>query len=72
MSEQLSDDALRVKGLAVLEDQLGPLHALRFLALVSRETFDYQQWRESHFGAMSLEDILAQAQSSPANRTGQR
>jgi hypothetical protein len=37
MSEQLPDDALRAKGLAVLEAHLGPVHTLRFLALMSRE-----------------------------------
>jgi hypothetical protein len=36
MSEFLADDALYTKGLAVLEDYLGPVETLRFLALVSR------------------------------------
>ena len=40
--EQLDDDALQARGLAVLEEALGPLQALRFLALISREAFDYQ------------------------------
>jgi len=71
MSEQLTDDALRAKGLAVLEDHLGPVHTLRFLALMSRESFDYQGWRQQHFGAMSLEEILAQAQSASSNQTRQ-
>ena len=68
MSEQLTDDALRAKGLAALEEHLGPVHTLRFLALMSRESFDYQGWRQQHFGAMSLEDILAQAQSASSNQ----
>jgi hypothetical protein len=68
MSEQLPDEALRAKGLAVLEDRLGPLHTLRFLALMSRESFDYQSWRQQHFGAMRLEEILAQAQSASSNQ----
>ena len=71
MSEQLTDEALRAKGLMVLEDHLGPIHTLRFLALMSREPFDYQGWRQQHFGAMSLEKILAQAQSASSNQTGQ-
>jgi hypothetical protein len=71
MAEQLTDDALRAKGLAVLEDHLGPMHTLRFLALVSRESFDYQGWRQQHFGAMSLEEILAQAQSTSASQAEQ-
>jgi hypothetical protein len=36
MSEQLTDDALSAKGLAVLEDHLGPVQTLRFLALMTR------------------------------------
>jgi hypothetical protein len=68
MSEQLTDEALRAKGLAVLEEHLGPVHTLRFLALISRESFDYQDWRQQHFGAMDLEEILAQAQSASANQ----
>ena len=68
MSEQLTDDALRAKGLAVLEEHLGPVHTLRFLALMSRQAFDYQRWRQPHFGAMSLEAILAQAQSTSSDQ----
>jgi hypothetical protein len=71
MSEQLTDEALCAKGLAVLEDHLGPVHTLRFLALMSRESFDYQGWRQQHFGAMDLEEILAQAQGASANQAGQ-
>jgi hypothetical protein len=61
MSDTLEDDALCAKGLAVLEDHLGPLQALRFLALISRQPFDYQQWRQQHFGKMRLAEILVQA-----------
>jgi hypothetical protein len=71
MSEQLTDDALSAKGLAVLEDHLGPVQTLRFLALMSRQSFDYQRWRQQHFGGMSLEEILAQAQNAAANQAEQ-
>ena len=66
MAEQLDDDALRARGLAVLEERLGPVQALRFLALISREPFDYQAWRESHFAGMSLDQILAEVGSGAA------
>lgn len=62
MTESLADDALCVKGLALLEDQLGPVETLRFLALLSRQPFDYQRWRQQHFAGMSLAEILMQAQ----------
>ena len=64
MSDSLEDDALCAKGLAVLEDHLGPVQALRFLALISRQPFDYQHWRQQHFGKMSLAEILVQAQAA--------
>jgi hypothetical protein len=48
--------------LALLEDQLGPVQTLRFLALLSRQPFDYQRWRQQHFAGMSLTEVLTQAQ----------
>ena len=62
MPEPLADEALCVKGLAVLEDHLGPVDALRFFALISRQPFDYQRWQQQHFGAMSLAEIFIQAE----------
>jgi hypothetical protein len=62
MTESLADDALYAKGLALLEDQLGPVQTLRFLALLSRQPFDYQRWRQQHFAEMSLTEVLTQAQ----------
>ena len=61
MPEPLADEALCAKGFAVLEDHLGPVDALRFFALISREPFDYQRWQQERFGAMSLAEILTQA-----------
>lgn len=58
MAEALADDALRAKGLAVLEASLGPVETLRFLALLSHEPFVYQSWRDKHFEGMSLKEIL--------------
>jgi len=72
MPEQMTDDALCAKGLAVLEDHLGPVHTLRFLALMSRQPFDYQHWRQQHFGSMSLEEILTQAQSASPTKEERR
>jgi hypothetical protein len=61
MAEALADDVLRARGMAVLEANLGPVEALRFLALLSRESFDYQSWRDKHFQGMSLVEILTRA-----------
>jgi hypothetical protein len=65
MAEILADDVLRAKGVALLEANLGPVEALRFLALLSREPFDYQSWRDKHFQGMSLVEILTRATETP-------
>jgi hypothetical protein len=58
MAEQLADETLRERGLDALERELGPALTLRFLASISRQTFDYQSWRDAHFGGLSLDEIL--------------
>ena len=66
MPEPLADEALYAKGLAVLEDCLGPVDALRFFALIGRQPFDYQHWRQQHFGAMSLVESSYRPRHSPS------
>jgi hypothetical protein len=61
MTEQPADAVLRQKGLAALEEELGPVQALRFLAMISRQPFDYQKWRRQEFDGMSLSEVLSQA-----------
>ena len=70
MTESLADDALCAQGLALLENQLGPVQTLRFLALISRQPFDYQHWRQQHFAGMSLAEVFTQAQrlSTPSQQ----
>jgi hypothetical protein len=67
MAEALADETLRAKGMAILEENLGPVEALRFLALLSREPFDYQIWRDKHFQGMSLVEILTRASKTSRN-----
>jgi len=55
-----ADEMLRAKGLAGLEASLGPVGTLRFLALLSREPFDYQSWRDKQCQGMSLVEILTE------------
>lgn len=64
----LADDALRSRGVAVLEEHLGPVQALRFLALLCREPFDYQAWRDKHFAGLDLEEILGSPRPSARKR----
>jgi hypothetical protein len=49
MAKQLSETELRRQAVQALSDSLSPVDALRFLASVSREPFDYQEWRREYF-----------------------
>ena len=49
MAKKLSETELRRQAVQALSYSLGPVDALRFLALVSREPFDYQEWRRDIF-----------------------
>ena len=59
MAKKLSEHELRQQAVQVLAGKLGPAEALRFLALVSREPFDYQKWRKEYFSRYSLDDLLS-------------
>jgi len=61
MAKKLSEHELRQQAIQVLADKLGPVEALRFLALVSREPFDYQKWRKEYFSRYSLDELLGEA-----------
>ena len=58
MAKQLSEIELRRQAVQALSDSLGPVDALRFLALVSREPFDYQEWRKQYFSRYDLDELL--------------
>lgn len=64
MHEPIADDVLCCRGFEALEEELGPVETLRFLSLISRQPFDYQEWRQKHFAGVRLADILAEAQST--------
>ena len=58
MAKQLSETELRRQAVQALSDSLGPVDALRFLALVSREPFDYQEWRRGYFSQYNVDELL--------------
>jgi hypothetical protein len=60
MPELLNESDLRDKALAALEERLGPVDALRFLALVRREPFDYETWRAKAFANQSVGELFEQ------------
>lgn len=58
MAKQLTEEELRQQAVEALSDRLGPVDALRFLSLVSREPFDYQQWRKEYFSHYTVDKLL--------------
>ena len=65
MAKQLTEQELRQQAVRALSDSLGPVGALRFLALVSREPFDYQQWRREYFSHYSVDELLERSSEPP-------
>ena len=52
---------IRMKGMQALIGALGLVEAERFLAAVSRDKFDYTEWRKTGLPAMRIEDISTAA-----------
>jgi hypothetical protein len=63
MPELLNEVDLRNKALAVLEERLGAVDALRFVALIRREPFDYEAWRNKAFANVSVADLFEQMEA---------
>jgi hypothetical protein len=68
MAKQLAEDELREQAVRVLSDNLGPVNALRFLALISREPFDYQEWRREYFSQYSVDELMAEVRKHDTNK----
>ncbi len=68
MAKQLTEQELRQQAVRALSDRLGPVDALRFLASVSREPFDYQQWRNEYFSHYGVNDLLEEARKQPGDK----
>jgi len=68
MAKQLTEQELRQQAVRVLSDKLGPVDALRFLALVSREPFDYQQWRRDYFSQYDVDELMADVRKHHASK----
>jgi hypothetical protein len=60
MVKKLTEQELREQAVRVLSDSLGPVDALRFLASVSREPFDYQEWRREYFSQYDVDELLTE------------
>ena len=68
MAKQLTDKELRQQAVRALTDSLGPVEALRFLASVSREPFDYQEWRREYFSQCDLDELLTEVRKHHASK----
>jgi hypothetical protein len=68
MAKQLTEQELRQQAVRALTDSLGPVEALRFLALVSREPFDYQEWRRQYFSQYDVDELLTEVRDHHANK----
>jgi hypothetical protein len=62
VAKQLTEEELRQQAVQALSERLGPVDALRFLSLVSREPFDYQQWRKEYFSKYTVDELLQEVQ----------
>jgi len=65
----MTDDQLRQTGLTALEGRLGPVDALRFLALVRREPFDYETWRKKTFDGLTVGELFERMERTSTNRS---
>ena len=52
-----TDTETKVEGTKALIDALGELQAERFIALITREPFDYTQWQKDIWPERSIEEI---------------
>ena len=66
MAELLTENELRRQAVRALHERLGPVEALRFLALISREAFDYQEWRSEYFARYDVDHLLDEARKDEA------
>jgi hypothetical protein len=63
VAKQLSEKELRQRAVRALTDSLGPVEALRFLALISREPFDYQEWRREYFSQYDIDELFTEVRN---------
>ena len=56
-----TDSEIRAEGMAALVATLGAVEAERFIASLSRERFDYTEWRRRHLPQMSVAELSDRA-----------
>ena len=58
-----TDAEIRQTGLDALVKALGPVEAERFIASISRDRFDYTEWRRHGLPRADLSALSAQAET---------
>lgn len=62
----MTDAELRVQGVQALIDALGEVMAEKFIALMTRESFDYTEWQRQLWPDISVEEL---SQAATARRS---
>ena len=52
-----TDAEIRQEGMRALMQALGAVEAERFIASVSRDRFDYTEWRKTHLPEMDMDTL---------------
>jgi hypothetical protein len=68
LAGQLTEKELREQAVRALSDSLGPVNALRFLALVSREPFNYEEWRRECFSKYDIDKLFGEIRKHHASK----
>ena len=56
-----TDSEIRAEGMAALVAALGSVEAERFVASLSRERFDYTEWRRRHLPQLTVAELSERA-----------
>ena len=57
----MTDTELKINGMRILTEKLGIIDTERFIALLSREPFDYTKWQRTLLEGFSVRDISKKA-----------
>ncbi len=64
-----TDAVIKNEGLQILCEHLGMVDAERFIALITREPFDYTEWRKSLEDRMTVREVSEKAMEYRGDKT---
>ena len=68
----ITDTELKVQGVNALIDALGEVMAEKFIALLSREPFDYTEWQRDLWPEKTVEQLSEAAMARRSSSKSQR